>query len=180
MRKYLFGIVIIYLVVNLASCNQNSKKKLYGAENCSIENDERVFENDLYPFKKTQYKTSDFISYFKQGVKIDSGFNKNSNGDSVLYYKYYDDSSHFIVSLHNYSKKKLDFNIAIFSINSSLIDFENGIKYAMRKKDFFNAVNYEEVCCDTFDIHDRSKGYFFRFVFENDTLMHMSLRYYVQ
>jgi hypothetical protein len=180
MKNYLHSFFIICLVLLIAGCSQNSKPKLHGPENCSIENSDRVFENNFYPFSETKYKTSDIIKYFKQGIKIDSGFNKNSNGDSILYYKYYDDSSQFIFSLNNYKRKNLDFDIALFKINSALIELGNGVKYAMPRKDFFNAVKYKEVNCDTFDIHDRHKGYYFRFIFENDTLKQMLLKYYIQ
>ena len=64
---------------------------------CSIEIKDSSFENHLYPFKGIDYKTSNMLKYVQHGVKIDSGYNKISNGETVPFYKFYDDNSKFVV-----------------------------------------------------------------------------------
>jgi hypothetical protein len=59
-------------------------------------------------------------------------------------------------------------------VSSALIEFGNGVKYNMTRKDFFDAIKSDEMNCDTFEIYERYKGSYFRFIFKNDTLKQIS------
>ena len=139
MKIYLYIFFLICLTVAIG-CNYSKSYLSNNTKECSIVSKDTSFEKHIFPIIETKYRTSDIIKYFKRGVKIDSGFNKNSNGDTVLFYKYYDDSSQFIFSLNDYSKKMYNFDIAVFRLNSDLINLKNGIKPGMNRKVFFNII----------------------------------------
>lgn len=179
MKNYILCILLFFVVIYIDGCNGIEKKTFHSTGDCSIDNNDSAFESNFYPFNEKEYKTSNMLKYFKKGVKIDSGFNQNSNGDTVLYYRYYDDSSQLIFSLDNYSKKKFDYNIASFSMGSSLIEIKNGIKLNMARQAFFNTIDCTLVNCDTFDISNKYKSYYFRIIFKNDRLSHISKEFII-
>ncbi len=177
MRIFLYGLFLSCLISFIPGCNQTPKPFLLNLEECSIETKDSSFDNKLYPFIESEYKTSEMMKYFKKGVKIDSILSKQYNGDTVVFYKYYDESSHFIFSLYNYSNGKYNYEIASFQISSNILKFKNNIECGMTRKELFNAINFKKVSCDTVSIHYGFRGYYFVFIFQDNKLKQMSKEY---
>jgi hypothetical protein len=174
-KLILFSIVLIIVI---SACHHIKKPFIQRIDECTKQNKTKEFENQFYPFMEKNYSTSKMVRYFSDQVKIDSGYDLNSNRDTIRYYKFFDDKSRFIFALDNNIKKgEADFDIAIFEINSDLLKFKNGIQYKTTRKNFFKALNYNEVDCDTFDIHEQFNGYYFRFVLKDDSIISIRKQY---
>jgi hypothetical protein len=174
MKIFIYCLLTICLLTFFFSCIHTKKPHLQIVDECLTEKQDSFFEKQLYPFIESEYQTSNMLKYFNQDVKIDSGYNNKSNGDTVLFYKFYDANSQFIFSLDHYCIRRKDYEIAVFQISSGLIKLKNGIVFGMPKKDLFDAIGYKEVNCDTFDIINYYNGYYFRFIFQEDILKSIS------
>jgi hypothetical protein len=176
-------VIFIIFIFFFSGCS-NKKPFLVDKGVCIIENQDSIFdcqdnsfEKYLYPFKESEYSTLKMVKYFNQGVKIDSGFTIKIDKDTLFFYKYYDDLSELIFSIEGTRNSKYNYNIAKLNLNSELIQLKNDISYGMKKSDLFHTISYNEVDCDTFEIMDAYYGIYFKFIFQNDKLRHLSKEY---
>jgi hypothetical protein len=168
MHRYKFGLIIFGLII--IACHHSTKPFVQRLEECTLLKDTSAFEDQFYPFVENGFDKKSILLYFNTGVQIDSGFDLKSNGDTVKFYKFYNNDSRMIFSLNNYSKGEEDFDIALFEINSDFFMFKNGIQVNMLRRDFFKTIETKETNCDTFDIVEPYHGCYFRFTFREDKL----------
>jgi len=172
----MFKFLSILFIIIICGCNQTIISDFQNGHRCYIEKNITIFENQLYPFTFSDFHKERIIKYFNKNTLIDSGFNLTARGDSIKFYRFYNDDSRVIFD--GFPANKI-FNIAVLELNSDLFRFKNGIRIGIAKMDFFNTLELDESNCDTVDIMDikRQKGYYFRFVFKNDILKSIRREY---
>jgi hypothetical protein len=141
--------------------------------------DGRMNENIFYLFDTSEFKIGILTKYFKEGIRMDSAYDKMINGDTIITYIFKDENSKVVFSLFNLSKGRRSFDVAYLQIRSDLMVFKNGIKINMSRSDFFNTLGIKKTDCDTFDINldQKSSGRYFRFVFSDEKLKSIDKEY---
>lgn len=179
MKKWLKAYLLIpFIVILLCGCNRTRKPFISQLRKCTIFTNDTTLENRIFPFNESEYLTSEMRKYFKVGVNIDSTFSTLHDGDSILYFKYYDENSQLIFSLNNYNEGKYIYKIALFQIYSNFIKLRNNFEFGMSRKDIFDALKLDKVNCDTVQILNKSSGYYYMFVFKNNKLNYLSKEYF--
>jgi hypothetical protein len=139
------------------------------------------FKSEVCPFNNDNFEFSKITNSFNSKVKVDSGYNQNSAGDTVKFYKFYDDKSRIIFSLNDYHKKSRKYNIAVFEINSNILIKKSAIYFNMPRNDFFQFLKYQKSDCDTIFINDyKPIENYYRIIFVNDTLKQIKYEYVME
>jgi hypothetical protein len=171
------NILAIFLILTCTSCHRQ-KKPFIQRRDCCLEMNFDILNHQICPFTSKDFRFPEIIEFFNQGVIIDSGFNQNSAGDSIKFYKFYDDKSRVIFSLNNYSKGSTKFEIAIFEIKSNILKNNPAIHYKTTRNDFFALINAPQTDCDTIFITNKKSDFrYYRFEFDNDTLKYLGWEY---
>jgi len=132
------------------------------------------------PFKQKKFNFSEIKRNFKINVNIDSGFTQDSFGDTIKFYKFYDDRSRVIFSLNDYSKGSTEYDLAIFEIKSNILQCNTPIHYNSTRKDFFELIHTQQTDCDTIIfLEQKTVSRYYRFEFVNDTLKHIGLEFFL-
>lgn len=177
MKKHInFCLLLIYVIIQ--GCNQKTEKNNHeGIYNLSVS--DFKYEHFFFPFNESKSRTIEIIKNYDNNVKVDSSFEIFGNMDTVIGYNLYNDSSNFsFISIINKHYK----SEPLYILKSPLIVLKNGRKFSILKKDFFNAIKYPEISCDTLHVSCSNIGaynYYFQFVFINDTLRKLSKNPYI-
>ena len=173
--KYLtpFGLIIIFGVLGF---NYYQKpQKVMDTSKCSMINSEMKFQKRFFPFDFKDYNTKELLTYFKGIVKVDST-EENNDGTKFKIYKFHDGNSsvNFFVKQKDNSEKY--FYLEDSEIESNLLQFKNGVKIGMSKKEFCRITNFGNPVCDTLLIQEGDMVTSFYFIFLKSKLKKIQIK----
>jgi hypothetical protein len=178
MGSIILKLLLIGSLITIAvGCKHTKKPFMQRIDECTY--DGRMNENTFYLFDTSEFKIIALLKYFREGIKMDSAYDKFINGDTIVTYTFKDDNSKVVFSLFNLSKGRRNFDVSYLQIRSDLMVFKNGIKINMSRSDFFNTLGIKKTDCDTFDIDlgQKLSGRYFRFVFSDEKLKSIGKEY---
>jgi hypothetical protein len=176
-NAFLKFLLIGSLITIAIGCQHTKRPFMQKIDECTY--DGRLNENTFYLFDTSEFKIGILPKYFKEGIGMDSAYDKMINGDTIVTYTFKDENSKVIFSLFNLSKGRRNFDVTYLQIRSDLMFFKNGIKINMSRSDFYNTLGIKKTDCDTFDIDldPKFNGCYFRFVFSDEKLKSIDKEY---
>lgn len=139
---------------------------------CSIFNDEILFQTSYFPFDFYSYNTDNLLTFFSDGVSVDST-EIIDNGYVSKIYTFFDSKSRlsFFVKPDNDNKEsKTYFYIHNSLIESNFFKSKNGVKIGMTRDLFYKTINIAPNNCDVFFIEEGDWSVYYKFYFDNDKL----------
>jgi hypothetical protein len=165
-------ILIVLLTILMIGCNTKSKRFVDRLNDCVYDDKKGMIEESLYPFDINNSNSTLILDNCYNGVKIDSIIDIQNKKDTNLIFSLTDKTSaiKYYDMFYKIGSKK-DLKLYQYSITTNIIKFKNGIMIGMQRDDFFNKIKRDYVNCDTFEINIGLSGFYYYFVFRNDSLI---------
>lgn len=168
---------ILITFLSLISCQNKPQRFIDRLNECAYDDKKCKIENDLYPFNINNSSNRLILDNCYDGVVIDSLINIVNKKDTDLIFSLTDKISEIkYYQMFYKTGDKKDLKLYEYSISTNIIKFKNGIKIGMERDDFFNKISRDYVDCDTFEISLGLTGFYYYFVFRDDSLIRIDRR----
>jgi hypothetical protein len=166
------SLFIVSIIVLMANCQTKPKRYIDRLDECTYSDTEGKLENDLVPFDINKLSKESILSNCYTNIIIDSCMFIDHEKDTSLIYSLSDNIStiNFYQREYNNGIRK-DLSLFEYTITSNILKYKNGIEIGMRRDDFFDKIKRNSIDCDTFSIGEGLTGYYYYFVFRNDSLI---------
>jgi len=165
-------ILIMLLTILVIGCHSKSKRFVDRINDCVYDDKEGKIEKTLYPFDINNSDRRLILDNCYSGVVLDSVMDIKNKKDTNLIFSLTDKTSviKYYQMLYKIGAKK-DLKLYQYSITTNIIKFKNGVRIGMQRNDFFNKIQRDYADCDTFEISLGLSGFYYHFVFRNDSLI---------
>jgi hypothetical protein len=160
------------MTIIMISCHSKSKRFVDRLSDCAYDDKKAEIEKALYPFDINDSDSKLILENCYTGVKLDSTMDVRNDNEANMIFSLSDKTS--AIKYYHMSYKigaKKDLKLYEYSITTNIIRFKNGIRIGMQRDDFFEKINRSIVDCDTFSIDLGLTGFYYYFVFRNDSLI---------